>query len=1029
MAEKIFTLNPSDRRFERLGINRTTPDVQAVLSKLVGTGAPRPSNPNGNRVLSTPDDSNLKRLSDATSAQVTDSESLFQMLPDTELSMQILVSTILSPKDMGGNIDLTYTVEAGSMETELVGAMIKVVEEYFDKTYKIKKLLQPILQDALFMTGSYPLMVLPENTIDEAINSPDRVSMESLRSELTDAGQPRPMGFLGPAKVDGATRTVTSLESMYSTSYQPSVSMESMAKLKDKFDPLISVTDNPTILKLPMLRDKVRQDRIHNLFAMAHRGFNSHVSMESILDAGKPGKTGKSKKEPRKKPIGENSSQVEASLYMRRRYKNVPVMTLLPPEMTGDTPVGHPMVTKLPAESVIPVHVPSNPDEHIGYFVLLDDLGNPVVKAKTADYYTDMATNINANRDMVSQLIATTKRAERGRETDERNYDKELTLAYADLVEEDLLNRLKNGIYGSDVEIARPTEVYRVMLARALARMQTRLLYVPAELVTYIAFDYNNMGIGCSLLEKSRILGSMRAITLFANTMSMMKNSMGREVLNITLDQNDKDPTGTVEFLIHEYSKTRQASYPVGASNPQDIVRFLQNAGVQVAVSGNTGYPETKFEVEDKASNKTQPNLDLMNELRDQHIMSMGLSPETVTAGANAEFATTIVTQNLLLAKRVLQYQERLCEFLEDFIRKYILYSGYLMEALRAVVRENKASVAKAEKEARRLAKEEADKKKAAEEGGTPPGTGEEGVPPSTEGGTPPDEEEEQEDNEEEEEDDGLGGLGSLESIDNGPTTKPVDRSKNVGARVITDNDRYSEDTHGDDGIIFEFIKALKVSLPAPDTSTMDTQQKAFEQYSTFIELGLKAYVDETFLNDTTLGSMGVKADTVIAVIKSYFLRQWLRTNGVLQELDVLANLGGEGEAFDFLEVQEGHMEGLQISIGRFITWMEEKLKARGMSADQGLDGGLGGGTDDTALGGGTGDDLLGGGLDTGLDTDTTETPAAEETADNAEAAAGATETATTQTEEQTATTEEEELDENGKPKPKPKKPGEEAAE
>lgn len=1008
MAEKIFSLNPNDRRFERMGVNRATPDVQAVLSKLVGTGAPRPTTGNGNRVLSTPDDSSLKRLSDATSAQVTDSESLFQMLPDTELSMQILVSTILSPKDMGGNVDLTYTVEAGAMETELVGAMIRVIEEYFDKTYKIKKLLQPILQDSLFMTGSYPLMILPENTIDEAINSPDRVSMESLRSELTDAGHPRAMGFLGPANLDQANRRpVTSLESMYSTPYSPTASMEAMAPLKDKFDPMISVTDNPTLLKLPMLRDKVRQDRIHNLFTIAHRGFGSSVSMESALDAGKPDKTGKPKKEPRRKLVAENTAGAEASLYMRRRYKNVPVMTMVPPEMTGRTPVGHPMVSKLPAESVIPVHVPSNPDEHIGYFVLLDDLGNPVVKAKTADYYTDMATNINSNRDMVSQLIATTKRAERGRETNELNYDKELTLAYADLVEEDLLNRLKNGIYGSDVEISRPTEVYRVMLARSLARMQTRLLYVPAELVTYIAFDYNNMGIGCSLLEKSRILGSMRAITLFANTMAMMKNSMGREVLNITLDPNDKDPTGTVEFLIHEYSKTRQASYPVGASNPQDITRFLQNAGVQVAVSGNTGYPETKFEVEDKASAKTQPNIDLMNELRDQHIMSMGLSPETVTAGANAEFATTIVTQNLLLAKRVLQYQERLCEFLEDFVRKYTLYSGYLMEALREVVRANKSSVAKAEKEARRVAKATA-KKPDPDTAPTDQPTGDEGA---DDGNT----------------DDAAAGdqtdddVGSFESASNDEgKVGAFDRSKNVNARVLTDADRYSEDDQGDDGIIFEFIKALKISLPAPDTSTSDSQQKAFEQYSQFVELGLKAYVDETFLNDTTLGTMGVKADTVIAVIKSYFLRQWLRTNGVLQELDVLANMGGENEAFDFLEIQEGHMEGLQVSIGRFIGWMEEKLKARGMSTDGGDGGGFGG---DTSGGG----DLAGGDGGGGAsdipsldDTGTGgETPAGEQAADDAEIKDGEQETASTLDEDAQGERNDDELDGEGKFKPK----------
>ncbi len=53
---------------------------------------------------------------------------------------------------------------------------------------------------------------------------------------------------------------------------------------------------------------------------------------------------------------------------------------------------------------------------------------------------------------------------------------------YGDMIQRDRLARLRNGVYGSGVEIARREEVYRVMFARALAKQNSQLLFIPAEL-------------------------------------------------------------------------------------------------------------------------------------------------------------------------------------------------------------------------------------------------------------------------------------------------------------------------------------------------------------------------------------------------------------------------------------------------------------------------------------------------------------------------------------------------------------------
>lgn len=685
-----------DQRLPKLTFNQRSPQADAILSKLLPDPNPTVGSTDGlgRKRQHAPDVGLLNRIAEQQANDNNDAESMFQLLPELELVRQILVSSILSPKDMVTS-ELNYSVENSAFDTELTGPLLQVVTDHFGKVYKIESILPEILSDILFMKGSYPLVVLPENSIDEAINSPYRISTESLRDEINDKGQPVQIGLLGnPGQ--RPSRNGIALENFSNLGKAPAqftVNMGSLAhnaavKETDRFDPMISITDNPSVLKFPILAEKSREDRIQQLLSL--RGAGSKVSMEGRL----------SRKAQRRAAFDamDNGSNLERSLYRRRRYGFVPLLQVKTREQLQNDAVGNPLVMHLPSESVIPVHVPGNPKEHVGYFVLLDEYGNPVTRAQETDYYNQLATNIN-NRSQVSQLLNTAARGQEGREPDQQRDHEDFLRAYTDMVERDLLERLQNGVYGDGgVEVAKPEEIYRIMFARACASMKTQLLYVPVQLMTYMAFDYNKWGLGASLLDNSKILGGLRSILLFSNTMAAIKNSVGRVGVKIHLDPKDPDPTGTVEELLHEYSKTRSGGYPLGASNPQDIISFLQNAAIDVAVEGNSGYPETTFNVEDRQSQKAMVDSDLEDRLRKSHIMAMGLSPEAVDATQNVEFAASVVSSNLLLSKRVKLYQERFTEFLSDFIHKYAINSGALMESLAKVLEENESKLTEEDK-------------------------------------------------------------------------------------------------------------------------------------------------------------------------------------------------------------------------------------------------------------------------------------------------------------------------------------------
>ena len=62
---------------------------------------------------------------------------------------------------------------------------------------------------------------------------------------------------------------------------------------------------------------------------------------------------------------------------------------------------------------------------------------------------------------------------------------------YADIVERDLIERLKNGLYGATLELGKVQEIYRIMLARSFANQYTQIIFLPTELVEYFAYKYN----------------------------------------------------------------------------------------------------------------------------------------------------------------------------------------------------------------------------------------------------------------------------------------------------------------------------------------------------------------------------------------------------------------------------------------------------------------------------------------------------------------------------------------------------------
>jgi hypothetical protein len=604
-----------------------------------------------------------QQLSEATTQSGIDSEHIFQLLPDTTLAMQVLVSSILSPKDML-TVELDYLVKDNVLSGEMNGALLSVIEEHFTKTYPLKEKLTLILEQCLFKRGSYPIVVLPENQIDALINEHSTISSEALTDLIDSTGEcVESIGLLGGA----STQTPTWSFEAYATPPKRLTRSEmQLAYPNTQWQRVlpgkIIISDNPNILRLPRVMSTLTQAHVNNCYTQASVGFEARVSYRA-------------KNQPKT-----DDESLKSALYPHRHYEKHPFIPLEAPE-SGQAP-GHPLVLDLPSEAVIPVYTPSDPTQHVGYFILVDEQGYPVSKIKNQNYYQALSAALNQH-ESASQLLQAEYRASvgQGKHTPDQ-YTKEMVRVFSEVVEKELITRLKNGVYKQGVDINPPTEIYHIMLSRALAHMNTRLLYLPKALMSYIAFNHTEHGVGKTLLEDSKILASIRSMLLFSNTMAAIKNSTGKTSVKIELDPDDPDPSLTVDKLVHEYAKHRQGTYPLGASNPVDLIDFLQNAGIDIQVSGNTAYPETRMDVDQYTHNKAPIDRELDDEMKSRYFMALGLSPETIDLSKEVQFATSIVSSNLLLAKRVMLYQDQLITQLQQHIQRVVRYDERIWSEL-----------------------------------------------------------------------------------------------------------------------------------------------------------------------------------------------------------------------------------------------------------------------------------------------------------------------------------------------------------
>lgn len=786
---------------------------KALVNRLVADRTER-----GNRDLQHVDLQPIASVFRRTAREASDIRNIFQTMPDLHLPREILVSAIVSPGDLSRST-LIFGNNLTDVDKTLTSALDSTLETFFVKEQHLESKVPEWIDDALVWSGAHPIMIIPESSLDRMIlGNESGASLEAVASYDGEwAGDWfEPKGILGLRLPTAESSDYVSLEATHNRINRGKLREYHTIKTthnRKSIELPFFVTDNMAVFRKPVVQEVKRQRTIERVYGTPS------------LEARK-----RQRRAERAIQSGEKLSngQVYSKFFRASQATKRSRLEVVPTsKQTARDNLGHPLVYHLPIESVMPVCVPGDEKNHIGYIVILDNNGYPVSYSKRLSFYDDirhMGTNNGSPSQSSGDLLNMAAVAINGNVANASNTEIDrLVSLHSDIIVNDLLARLKSGVLGGDFEISRSDHVDRLMLSRTFKNQLTTLLYVPAELMVYMAYDYNEFGVGKSLLEDAKALAAMRAAVTVANVIGATKNAIPGKDINIELDPDDKDPVGAATFMANEAMGLAYHHFPMGITSTVGLAEQLQMSSFSINVTGNPRYPEVKTTITPRESQKVDIDTDLQDRLRADLIRVFSLTPELVDNINQPEFATSIVQNNLLLLKRVMVLQGKTNPQITDYVRIFTYNSGILIEQLLDVIEQNTKFLPSDYKDA------------------------------------------------------------------------PED-------------------------FLEEYLNAVSVKLPEPDTDNLVNEIKAYENFSEALDKILPAFIREEYFDGYSPDALREAIPTVVEGWKGIILRNWMRKRGIFKELDVFRNAEDGTPMMDMIEEMTSHVDGVMKAIGPYVS-------------------------------------------------------------------------------------------------------------
>lgn len=396
-----------------------------------------------------------------------------------------------------------------------------------------------------------------------------------------------------------------------------------------------------------------------------------------------------------------NSKDKELREFFRTVTGKAKVLGRRALENSPEDNIGRPLRMKVPMESVVPIHIKSEPSKHIGYLLLLDDNNIPI-KANLAEVLeSEQETNVNTGEILTSKEYEDRLTKDKKRKNMFKATNPTTILdSSGDITQEILNNKLtemlnSKGVsnYISDEDVSL---LYNLMFVRANKALKTNVVFIPESSMFYLAYKYADNGCGIGILDGMHENANDRLSLRAAKIYAQIKSSIPEVNYDVKIDNDDQDPKSTSASVIKYIMETRAAVLPnsKGILSRSTLSSWAQNLGVSVNIKHDK-LPDIDVNKEINYGRYEVPDTDIEDEIKAEGYMRFSLTPEMVTKGFEGELATKVRMNNALFTKRIIRRQEETEAHLLTYIKKIIDNDAVIYQGLKERVNEGYSSIAK----------------------------------------------------------------------------------------------------------------------------------------------------------------------------------------------------------------------------------------------------------------------------------------------------------------------------------------------
>ena len=633
------------------------------------------------------------------------------LAPEIEQAEILMTSSILSPNDLkDGEYIFNFDEISGIGDTpDLCVQISELYDKYFNKELKLGIRSFDWIGKAMYEEGAKAILLLPpavQNNIRE--RTKEDIINERIYSQKVNQSAAGPGWAPGIADFSTYVHMNTDADYLYSETKlgwaeyfgdKKQITNRDIAKaeLKDMVPLMESFSlDVPYELRNVFDQEKYSRDKDRFSREYVPALEDMVVNLKTRLQEGEVIKVSENPEilrfnrlhqNHRKQTVNSKLKQMYG-LHETRIYPEEPLVTLNG-EADGIEHYGHPTIIELPMESVIPIFIPGAPSEHLGYFVLINEYGEPLTADQSGVLKDDGGSPTGGNG---RALLNSSYEAIFGQNCCRQmlgggtNMGQMGNAIFQHILDGYMRTRLRNITKRSDLTIGRFNALATTLFYRLLQRKHTTVVFVYPNLLHYFAFEYNDKyGYGRSKLEEIAFLISLRTTFMIADVMSKARSAVDHKKIVIGTDDKNTNLEATMSMAYSVYMAKRRFS--AGALDPSEIIRDIYANALTIEPKNVPGLSEFSVSTESAGSNGNQTDSNGVTEYLTNLIISHAdVPPSALNQMTEPEYAKSLVTYNLFFAKKVSQRQRTWCSQMSRFIQDYTSYDPIFQTALRKIL-------------------------------------------------------------------------------------------------------------------------------------------------------------------------------------------------------------------------------------------------------------------------------------------------------------------------------------------------------